>query len=209
MKCDDAQRQMLLADSGELSQAQIADLDSHMSSCVKCREFSEDMRRIFSVAKSALPYEGPSAAVMARIRVAAEKRTEAGKLHVFLRPSTLILAHAAAIMLIAGGLLLFAIHRSAQHGNSANTAVAKEADHIGHLNIIVSMVSEGQIEDLETQNGHNAEQQRHMLAQRLLIVEGLLVESVSESEPTGFDEEPLPTDLRSNSSASSDSRICV
>ena len=70
MNCKDAEREMLLAETGELSRRKLDELEAHISACAACSGRRQGVRQIVAAARHALPGGDPSPAVIARIRAA-------------------------------------------------------------------------------------------------------------------------------------------
>ncbi len=76
MKCTEAEKLILLRDSGELDGKQAGMLSSHLRSCGKCRQFGETLtqsREIFQ------PLEEPPVAVLDEIKREARRLAPQGK----------------------------------------------------------------------------------------------------------------------------------
>ena len=185
MNCKDAEREMLLAETGELSRRKLDELEAHISACAACSGRRQGVRQIVAAARHALPGGAPSPAVIARIRAAAADRPACGILR-FRQPLFQALAYAAALALLAGGWFLLAPNRP-----------PPEAP-IHDVRALLHMVSDTVPPALEARDHTHREQELRALAQELLIMEGLAEESWTELEeplPTS-DAEPAPTALR-------------
>ena len=108
MKCDRAQKRILLAQSGELSWLGRRGLSVHLRGCATCRRFETQLNGITAEVRGPEPVS-PSAAVLERIRHAARKESSRSEL-IHIRPShepfTLVFRPAIIYSSIALMLLL-------------------------------------------------------------------------------------------------------
>ena len=79
MKCKEAERWVLLSDSGELPPRKLARLERHLEQCPDCAAFRDDLKRIAQSARRALPAEQPGPAALAAIMRAARERLASGR----------------------------------------------------------------------------------------------------------------------------------
>lgn len=73
MKCESAERNILLEQSGELAGLRRWLTGRHVRSCAKCRQYQADLDRLTAAAREALYGAAPGAGVMEQIRASARK----------------------------------------------------------------------------------------------------------------------------------------
>jgi hypothetical protein len=211
MKCEQAQCQILLADSDELPPQEAAELEAHLSSCADCRRYRDNAIEIVSHARRSLPENSPSSAVLARIRAAAEEQ-ESGTIVEFWRLAPRILAYAAVLALMVGGWFMLPSREQPPQSadRSALTAITRY-EQMCHIDTIVTVLSDLEYrQDADEQrNGLAENQDIRELARQLLILEGLSAEVGIDEEIIAPDVELLPTDLRSSNSSALVSKECV
>lgn len=196
MKCEQFERKILSAESGELPEREVRALEKHLSVCARCLEYREDARRIVLVARNALARGEPSAGVLARIKAAAEKKARKRTVF-FMRPALQTLACAAALAVLTGAWFILARD--------------DRSERISEMNAILAMMTETEAPEQEIPTGRtkHGDEGLRTLASRLL-----LMESPARDEPG--DEELLfpqaglrPTGLRSRSIAGFQLKKCV
>ena len=110
MKCESVQKQIVLAQSGELSWLGRRGLSLHLRDCAGCRQFEEALNGITAQVHTSESDLAVSSAVLDRIRSAARKESSRSEL-IHIRPSRepfsaifrpAIIYSAAAIMLLVG-----------------------------------------------------------------------------------------------------------
>lgn len=115
MKCESVEKQVLLAQSGELSWLGRRTLSRHLRGCASCRQFQTALNGITARAHGIEPDLAVRSAVLGRIRSAARKECSRSEL-IHIRPSRepfsaifrpAIIYSAAAIMLLVGFWLTF------------------------------------------------------------------------------------------------------
>ena len=115
MKCASVQKQVLLAQSGELSWLGRRALSSHLRDCAGCRQFEAALNGITGQLHKSEPDIAVSSVVLDRIRSAARRENSRSEL-IHIRPSRepfsaifrpAIIYSAAGIMLLVGFWLTF------------------------------------------------------------------------------------------------------
>jgi hypothetical protein len=194
MNCTDAQREMLLAESGELSRARRTHLEAHLAGCTDCRALAGDWQALSRAAVDGLPAAEPSSAVLQRILAAAAERVAARTL-VFPAwgVSARILA-AAATLFLAVGVAWFA---------SGNSRLARAR----HMNTLLAELCEDTAPEAGEAGGTRDEMQ--ILARQLLRLQGLVEETSDDAAATMPDEEPSATGPLSHSRAALPATGCV
>jgi hypothetical protein len=209
VNCAQSSDMMLLAQAGELSPHEQAQLEAHVAECASCQAYRLDLGRLTHAARGALAAEEPSAAVMARLRSAVRDQAPARGLS-FLRPAAQALACAAALAVAAGGIFWLADHR-------------RPADALTDLHALVAMVSPEDAavvgappeEPRAPARGAAAraaarEGQLRSLARQLLEMEGMAVEELTAEEETVTPSAvPAPTALQGRSNGASRPERCV
>ena len=195
MNCENFERDVLSAASGELPPREAGRLEAHLQACARCRAYREDVAALTSTARRALPGGEPSGATMAAIgRTAAEEAAA--------RPTRLIrvnwlaarvLAYAAALAVALGIAGLW--HRESHH-------VGIHEARISELSSVIHLVSGSGAAAPEMATAAS-ETKLHALARELLALEGMAEEELAEEEtPTVTPDpaaEPEATDLQSHS----------
>lgn len=183
------EREILLAESGEIDAGRLAALEAAVAASPEAQAYRARARRL-TAAAAAQPADGPSEFVMARIVAEARAHRERRAWR-FPLPAVRLAACAAALALVAGGVWV------ARDGRSA-------ADTVGDLQTIVAMVSP---HAYNPDAGAAAEQERlRELARHLLIMEGFVSEESPAEEAES--QEPSPTTLRWRSTAEPPQEIC-
>lgn len=97
MKCNTAEKWILLEDSGELSSTQSDPLSAHLRDCAACRSFGQ----VLAEARTAsMPQEEPSQAVLNTVKRVARRTPETKRTKIILwKPA---LAMAASFMILLG-----------------------------------------------------------------------------------------------------------
>lgn len=167
MKCEDIEQKMLLAESGELPAADARELEAHLASCAKCRQYRNSLRKITDLARNAYPVQEPSGRTVAAI--ISEAAREASPIS-FRRPIITVLAYAAALIIVAG---VWIYYRPA-NGNG-------RSDRINQTCAAMAMVS-----GAEYKNGHSISEADQEAALKALSVQLLKMQ--------GFYDEPVDTD---------------
>ena len=190
MNCDKWKMKILLAETGELSSREEAELRDHIESCDECSSYLKDSEAIVSAAGKALPNPSISPAVMANIRSRAKDRIRPKTL-LFSTRHTQLLAYAAALALIFGGWFFMSGNN---HDLRANTFSAI---------ISATTVNDKNEEEVISENTILSE-----LAEQLLQMEGFYAEdSFIDLE---FSElEPQTTDLQSHNIPEHPEEKCV
>ena len=180
MNCTAAQNDILLKDSGELSQESMDGLTKHLETCSACREFSRSLSIVTSTAKYALSDEGPHPSVGVNIRRAAEQHKKNPVIPFPVR--RVRLAAIAALLVIMLGITWLVLPRQ-QDASSVNEFGAFMA-------MVTESESDGDMSLTQVEQSHSLE----AIAQQLLEMEGFAVDDLfeSEEEATLF-ELPYPT----------------
>jgi hypothetical protein len=186
MNCNDIERKILLSGSGELSRDEEKVLGEHLAGCDQCRAYSKSAENIIDVAGRDLKVGEPSKAVIDKIISSAEAGVGRGHILQFPVPALRMLASAAAMLLIAGGVML-------QRGGD-------QSDRGDELRAIISVVS-------ESTDAMSEQAAIFELADQLLILQGFT--DVETTEPVDQFEELFPTVLRLRSTRVLLSRKCV
>ena len=176
MTCQEAQRFLLLEDSGELPAETRGELEKHVEGCDACRTYREMLEELRRQVSAGGAGEGPSDEVLAAIRAEAVREARRrGRFAsvVFSFPRAAALAAGLALLLAAGAVL-----RQAER--------TRERERIGEAHALVTAVidtntdvpSEGA--DLES------------LAEALLVMEGFAGDDDFEivQPPSDAGEEP-------------------
>jgi anti-sigma factor RsiW len=163
MNCNRWQRQILLAQSGELADGDRQPLDAHLDACPECRAFRDASVEAISLARPALRVDVERDVNLAPIREEAARVASSGVLIRLVRPVyAQVMACAAALLLAAGVWFMMP-------GRVASNA----ADPIHNVGTLLSMVSDahGGVVAVPTQGSEDA--RLRALAQELLRMEGL------------------------------------
>ena len=203
MNCSKAQRDLLLSASGELGASGLARLDAHVAACAACREYQSSLRAVTALAADRLPSGAPSAAVMARIRAAAQERVSRPPLIFRLIGAPLApfgqpvrrLAYAAALLALVGGggLMVQPGHRT---------------QRIRECSAILRVVTEGAVHQAQTASPRETASDLRGLAQQLLDMQELSGD-FSDEEMTSLDAAPPATVPLSHSSVALRAKRCV
>lgn len=198
MSCEEMERDILLAGSGELTPEAARALDAHVSECVACRAYRQDADRLAGLATSAAGEALPGPAVMQAILAAASGRKARPRL-AFARAALKPLAWAAALALLAGGWWGVTRDRS--------------NDRIHEVTAIVAALSEREVTAAGLPASNESDHALRHLADALLLMEGLTDDESIDGEmpaeeimPQG---EPSPTVLQPHSTAAPWARRCV
>jgi hypothetical protein len=180
MNCQLSQRNMLLADSNELSARKIDELEEHLRTCRHCREYRKDLRRTVLAARNILCREEPNAATVSQIRSAAQNNLER-KVLILFRPAFRLAACAALLALLAGGWFMLA--------NDAKPG------RISDVGAILAMLSEDELQDYLLTDEAGSELEMRAIADQLLIMEGFVSDGLSDFDPATLLQELPPTTL--------------
>jgi anti-sigma factor RsiW len=197
MTCDRAERWILLDQSGELPARRGRKLAAHLAGCARCRAFREALGTLSAAGALALRDAAPGAAALARIREAAAAAQAESGFGRWRLPAYSVLACAAALALLLGGWLRF--------------GPTRESDRIGEIHAIVALVSAQELPEAEASAADDPEARLRALANALLAVEGLAVETGDDLEwPDAIPAAgPEPTALQPRSSDGRPGRRCV
>ena len=166
MNCTHWQRKVLLAQSGELADAERAALDEHAASCPECRAFRGAAEDIAARARSTRPVEPDRALDLAPIRAEAGRLASSGRLLRFARPYAAPVAACAAAALLAAGIWFMA---------SPDRKAAAPFHDVGALMSMVSEAHNGTV-SIPAQGDESARVQA--LAKEILRMEGLSADEV-------------------------------
>jgi hypothetical protein len=168
MNCERWQHQVLLAESGELSDDERPALETHLAGCPACRDFRAASSALADAVRPALRHGEPSAAAMAAISEEAASRAGRSRLLVF-RPFVFQLAAcAAAFALVVGGWLL--LQPRPESG----------PDTIHQVGSLLTMVSDRHADGsgVPAATASDNDARLRTLARELLRMEGLAVDEV-------------------------------
>ena len=179
MNCSATEREILLAEAGDLTSRRQQRLETHLAACPRCRAYREAVRRIEAAGRDALPEAVPSATALAAIRAAAEERQRSDRVLVFRQPAARALAYAAALLLILGGWWL---------GPRDN-----RVSRIENVSTIVAMVAEEYPDGSGVEHERSEAERLRSLAADLLDIQGFAVDDLSAAEDFTLPEEPDPT----------------
>ena len=183
-QCESMQRDILLAQSGDLSGQELEGLREHLASCEACRKYKTDMERIISLSSVALSAVEPSAEVQARIIAAARDEKE-GKALMFPASSLRWALSSAAAVLLACGFGLWMLGE-------------RPVNQVSHVSaIVLALGAEEQMDALSVSGKAEKEQELRALASHLLLMEGFGTDELQEVEFIDAGDEPLPTALQS------------
>lgn len=190
MNCKEMQNRILLYSSGELTGAEMADVERHLAECAECREYRAALEKCTHAVRMQFSGVEPSRAEIESIVSAAEGRSRRPVFLQFQPLTVRVLAYAAALALFAGGGVLILDHDG-------------RSERIEEMSAIMSAVSPG---DYETQD--NEEEALYEMAEQLLILQGF--RDNSEFSFLEYqDEEPAPTAFRWHSSPAFPWQRCV
>ena len=164
MNCLKIQRNMLLLQSGELPDRKARALAQHVAACAACRAYRDDLDRLATASREAIPATERSLqpATMIAIRRAALRDTPPVKRVPFRLPYLRVYSYAAAVLLTLGGVLWVSSHWQAAGRNNRITAFASL------ITVATEEATENGIVSVATDND-----QLHGLARQLLAIEGL------------------------------------
>ena len=161
MNCNRRQRQILLAQSGELSERDRAALDAHLAACSECQAFMTEAADVAALARPALRTGEARHAGIEPIRDEASRLASAGTLIRFVRPFyAQIAACAAALFLAAGVWIMLPSPRAT-------------TDPIHDVGALMSMVSEAHDGVVSVPANGTESSRLQALAGELLRMEGL------------------------------------
>jgi len=193
MKCEKRERQILLAQSGELSAAAAREIEEHISQCPHCSDYRNSLEAVFAASGEALLSGVPSDRALHRIKIAALNHEDPQPITLF-RPAVLALAAAAALVIAVGFWTMLPTGATSTTGDDLDT--------------IIMMVQYEDAEEVATPAADRRKSVRE-LADELLSMEGFAVDEFSENEWFTSDEELPATGLRSRSNPDSQPRTCV
>jgi hypothetical protein len=173
MNCEEMKNNLLLAQSGELPDAQCCELKSHIEECEDCRKYSHMLDMISSNIE---PYKGedPSPATMSKIYDAISTASEQKTVIAF--PGfARALAYAALVTMLIGGSLLLP--------NKDN-----QISQIDTLKDIMAIVCDDDAYILDGNPSDDPDSEIGMLAEQLLRYQ-------EGSDAYFIDEEYLPEEL--------------
>ena len=193
MKCEQARRAVLLAESGELGAGRSAGMQSHLAACPECSRFRDEYGCLL---KAVVPVSVPETPrdVLVSIRLAAGKPARPAVI-MFRRPAVRARAGAAVLLLVAGAWV------------TGSRSIRRT--RIDHMHAIMAAVSESDSEALQ----ETARPSLETLADQLLLMEGMAADDVTCSDWPTREAQPdaalHPTALRLRSSGGSPGGRCV
>jgi hypothetical protein len=193
---DRLERQMLLAESGELSPARQRALDRGLAEDSAAAAQRDAWRRLLAAAGAALPGGAPPPAVFARLHAEAAAVLRARQSSAMVRPLFLRALAYAAILFAA--ISLWRLHSAAQ------------PDRIGMMDALVAVAGENADTALQAAVTADREEQLRALGARLLEIEGLAEDEFAEEtegEATA-PAEPAPTTSRWRSTRAPTAKTC-
>jgi anti-sigma factor RsiW len=168
MDCEQWQHQLLLAESGELSDDKRQALDTHLTGCPACRDFRNVSLTLADAVRPMLRHGEPAAATMAAI--SRETASASGRSHLLVFHPTVvrIAACAAAFTLVIGGWFFL------RPGTKSNS------DAIHQVGSLLTMVSEQHASNsgVPAVSASNSDTRLRALARELLRMEGLALDEV-------------------------------
>lgn len=204
MKCETAEKQMLLARSGELDDAALAALELHVNTCESCAACWRDLEEL---EKLAVPLREPTSDVIAGVLADAERGKGSGILH-FHSPVMRVLAYAAALVIAAGGW--FTVSHMLETKSVPQPSLTEYAGDLGALVAVAMHTSEDAADEISDEDASEAVSHNEAMARWLLELEGFSMEQYSEAEEAINQlSEQTPTALQSNSSPAPLLKRCV
>jgi anti-sigma factor RsiW len=188
MNCERYQHDILLADSGELSEQAAKTLSTHLQECAACKAFSVSLCISTQTARQVLSAELPHPSSMVAIRQAAEQHHN--KPRVLWFPTSIARVTAiAALFLMVVGITWVTIAPQAQHSGL----------QIQELSAMVAMVSEAMSEAEPAAPMVDNTETLQAVALQLLDMEGFAVDDLFESdEVSNLLGQPDPTTTQSH-----------
>lgn len=191
MNCEHAQREWLLAQSGELPAGRRARLEAHLSACKACRSRCEERLGLMAMVRSNPPARHASDAVVRRILVQAanEPARRPPEMARWLPP----LAAAAGFLLLVGILAVVAPRHQRAPGVASNASPGETSS--SDVSSLLAMLMEHDGSSLASSEDTDRDGALGF-ARQLLMLEGLDVE-VSEEPAAELNrlEELQPTTL--------------
>jgi anti-sigma factor RsiW len=182
MKCDTAQKYILLAESGELGRRARAVLTVHLAECPACSALLREYGNFSRAAAGILQANGPGSAALDSVR-SEIRRTAPRQAVLFAMPAKL-LALAAGLLAAAGVAWMLA-------GEGGSLA------RVRTVHAVVEVLSDGLVAGADGQSAH-AEALR-ALAMDMLALEGLSADPYAENNLLSQPEELPATDPLSRS----------
>lgn len=165
MERDRVYEMILLADAGELDNADRAELDAALAADPELADYARDLGRLRDLTVSSAP-EGPSEAVLQRISEAAQPR----RVIAFPVPAMQWAAAAAAVVLIVAGAGFLVLGPPEAEMVAPSGALA-QAERAESMTAIISIVSDE--EDTDAVIDGSGEEHLKALAAQLLRFQGL------------------------------------
>ena len=167
MNCNQAERDILLADSGELPARARARLKGHLAVCAACRAYASDLQAAMETARTAMKQPAPGVAALDR--VLADTRTPAPVVR-FRRARVRALAYAAAFLVVVLCTQDLLIPSRTGHGENG----------IGEVRTILAMMAEEEdLERIEATRDGSRRERIQALGREILRMEGLHVDETS------------------------------
>lgn len=179
MNCSQWRNQILLEESGELSDIDINDLKTHLLKCRSCEAFRASVVFLSQTARDYVSDQQPGMSVMTEISRAARNKHESNVIF-FPLPYLRVAACAAALVLVISGWFSISSYNRTKQ--------------VENVRVLVSMISSDYSEEQSEENAEDNSLQE--VARQLLEMEGFTDSSDSddlfsllyEPEPTAFQE---------------------
>lgn len=196
MSCEKIQQDILLSQSGELTERELVLLGEHLTGCESCRRYKAGLEQVTSLVRTALPAGEPSPAVMARILSAAREEVHGNSIF-FPAPSLRKALYAAAALftVCAAGLWSFDIRPL----SSASQMSA----------IVMAVGSEAELKVISRSGKPEKDQEIQALASHLLLMEGFVADELPDVELIDAADEPRPTALQLHNTDAIELKRCV
>lgn len=188
----DMEREIILAQSGELPPARRATLEQRLADDADLRRWRDEVAQVCADAQAALPSPEPSAAAMAAVRERA-REPRRGKVLAFPAPVVRLAACAAALAVVVGSWMVWMPEQQTP------------SDGVAELRSLVALASSYEV-DPEVPDAAGETERIRALARELLIMQGLAVDEEAMSQEV-LPEERQPTSLRWRSTPASRARI--
>lgn len=169
MSCEAWEKEILLAQSGELPLPRAARLKEHLAGCPACAAFSKDSGALLLAAREHAACREPDARLVANI-VNRARQAAPPRPILFRRPVQQALAYAALLLLALGAWMLVWDTEGPQN----------RVEEIGSL---VAAVTEHDFEVREEETPAAREAELRALARQLLLMQGMSVDGLFSGEP--------------------------
>ncbi len=170
MICSDFEKQLLLAESGELSPSLQTRLAAHLAHCPQCRAFQADLQELSTTARSGLAdVPGPTRGVLPQILIAARAHRRQ-QLNWHPRVAHALLALAAGLMVLAGIWHVTSLTPAERAPTDNRTA------RIAEWSSLLAALMETEDPANESEEVPRAYSDLQSLARQLLILQDMTVE---------------------------------